>query len=238
MRRWLMQTTFAVVLVAVAGGAFAQCAGFVDVSTGSGFCQNVEWLKNRAITLGCQSPPNPPNSYCPNDNVTRLSMAAFMNRLGRALTPEVLHRQATFGVESIPGLAPAPPLVRCVTPGTAAALYPRQVVVTGSLTGLADGNAAGFNVFLFVSTDGGASYSNLDAVNSIGQRATAAPNSWAGAAMTEQLDLAPNTTYQFAIGVRRDGVGPMTTGNFAAGRCQVTASIFNRNGTSSPFDPQ
>ena len=41
--------------------------------------------KNRAITTGCTST----TLYCPTDNVSRLAMAAFMNRLGDALTPEV-----------------------------------------------------------------------------------------------------------------------------------------------------
>src|SRR5688500_10440980 len=67
----------------------APCAGFTDVDdavVGAGFCQNVEWLKNRQITLGCTSV----TLYCPNDNVSRLQMAAFMNRLGNALTPVAL----------------------------------------------------------------------------------------------------------------------------------------------------
>ena len=91
-------------------------------------------------------------------------------------------------------------------------------------------------MFLFVSTNSGMTFTQFDPMASVGQRATAAPNSWAGAAMTERMDLLVNTTYLFAIGIRRDGVGPATTGNLAAGRCQLTATIFNRNGTSSPFD--
>jgi hypothetical protein len=126
-----------------------------------------------------------------------------------------------------------------VTSETAAATHPRQAVVTASVTGLADGNTAGFNVFLLVSTDSGMTYNLFDAMLSVGQRATAAANSWGGAAVTEHLNLAVNTKYQFAVGIRRDTLGPIaTTGNFAAGRCQLTASIFNRNGTSSPFDEQ
>lgn len=62
--------------------AAAPCAGFNDVDDTSSFCPNVTWLKNRAITFGCAA-----NLYCPNDPVTRLQMAAFMNRLGDALFP-------------------------------------------------------------------------------------------------------------------------------------------------------
>ena len=46
------------------------------------FCANVVWIKNRNITLGCA-----PGLYCPNDNVSRLTMAAFLNRLGDAVLP-------------------------------------------------------------------------------------------------------------------------------------------------------
>ena len=58
------------------------CAGFTDVDDTSPFCPNVEWLRNRGITLGCAA-----NLYCPTDAVSRLAMAVFMNRLGTALTP-------------------------------------------------------------------------------------------------------------------------------------------------------
>jgi hypothetical protein len=56
----------------------APCAGFTDVDDSSSFCVNVVWVKNRNITLGCTSP----TLYCPNNAVTRLQMAAFLNRLG------------------------------------------------------------------------------------------------------------------------------------------------------------
>ena len=237
MKHWLAKVVVTITFAAAAGGVHAQCAGFVDVvddGTAPGaFCPNVQWLKNRAITLGCTST----TEYCPTNPVSRLAMAAFMNRLGKALTPEVLQKQVFFGANTIPGAPPTPPLIVCVTPDTALAAYPRQAVVNGSLTGLADGNTAGFNVFLLVSTNSGVSYTSLDTVlPSVGQRATAAPLSWAGAAMTEKMDLAINTTYLFAIGVRRDTVQQTTTGDFTAGRCQLTATIFNRNGTSPPFD--
>ena len=58
------------------------CAGFTDVEDTSPFCGNVTWLKNRGVTLGCA-----PGLYCPADFVSRLQMAAFMNRLGDSLFP-------------------------------------------------------------------------------------------------------------------------------------------------------
>ena len=55
----------------------APCAGFTDVQDSSGFCIHIEWLKNRAITLGCTA-----TQYCPSDFVRRDQMAAFLYRLG------------------------------------------------------------------------------------------------------------------------------------------------------------
>ena len=97
----------------VSAGAGAQsCAGFVDVPASDGFCPNVEWLKNRSITLGCTDTTH----YCPTASVTRLAMAAFMNRLGTALTPtallpgrhagrhhDLVHRQRALRHHRVPG---------------------------------------------------------------------------------------------------------------------------------------
>ena len=60
----------------------APCGGFTDVDdtnpAHAPFCDSVEWMKNRGITLGCTST----TLYCPNDPVSRLQMAAFLYRLG------------------------------------------------------------------------------------------------------------------------------------------------------------
>lgn len=61
-----------------------RCAGFDDVDAQDALCAHVEWIRNRSVSLGCM-----PNQFCPGVNVSRLSMAAFLNRLGRALTPEI-----------------------------------------------------------------------------------------------------------------------------------------------------
>ena len=70
------------------GATFAQahnCVGFGDLAGESPFCPSVSWLKNRAITLGCAT-----NVYCPDAVVTRLQMAAFLQRMGDKLTPTLL----------------------------------------------------------------------------------------------------------------------------------------------------
>ena len=74
------------------------------------------WLKNRAITLGCTST----TLFCPNDAVNRLQMAAFMNRLGTAMTPVQLR------VDDAPGSIDldANPVV-CQTGTSLAEEFPR-----------------------------------------------------------------------------------------------------------------
>src|SRR5689334_9023880 len=76
--------------------ATGPCAGFNDVDAASPFCPNVEWLKNRQITLGCGA-----GLYCPSNAVTRLAMAAFLNRLGTALTPVQLFVDSDPGAISL-----------------------------------------------------------------------------------------------------------------------------------------
>ena len=61
----------------------APCAGFSDVDTSSPFCVDVQWLKNRAVTLGCTV-----GTYCPDQPLTRLQMAIFMNRFAQVVEPE------------------------------------------------------------------------------------------------------------------------------------------------------
>lgn len=80
--------------VALSPRAEAQCAGFSDVGGTSinPTCANVTWMKNRLITLGCT-----PTAYCPSDAVGRLQMAAFMNRVGNAMTPKVFSSEQSGG---------------------------------------------------------------------------------------------------------------------------------------------
>ena len=110
--------------VVLAPPAMAQCGGFTDVvDDGVGlnaFCPSVQWIKNRSVTLGCTST----TLYCPTSNVTRLQMAAFMNRLGAALTPVELGTVANDSM--IPLDLDAPGQVRCLTAGYLVQNYPRR----------------------------------------------------------------------------------------------------------------
>lgn len=233
MQRWFVRMTMASALAVLAAPAQGQsCAGFTDVPSSSTFCPNVQWLKNRSITLGCTSP----TLYCPGDAVSRLAMAAFMNRLGQALTPEILRKHGTRATTSVPT---SPPFIapECETPDSTITDYPRQVLINASMTGLADASAVAWRAILVYSTDGGLLWQqieeNLAPINTL--RASGAPGAWSGIALTYALDLAANESYRFGIGLQRDDVVTGTIGNFAAVRCQVTATIFNRNGAVAPF---
>src|SRR5690349_4623509 len=81
---WLLRFVLLIGAAHVPLPVLAQCAGFTDVAPGS-FCGYVTWMKNRQVTLGCA-----PGLYCPTDPVSRLAMAAFINRVGNVLTPTVL----------------------------------------------------------------------------------------------------------------------------------------------------
>lgn len=231
----LAKTAVTGAFVVASGGAWAQaqCVGFTDVLASNAFCPSVEWMKNRVITTGCSA-----TEYCPDNNVTRLSMAAFMQRLGKALTPEILYNQvAPAGGITLPGEPPQPPQMNCFTADSTVAAYPRQVLVSAALSGLADSNDVSWRAFALVSTDAGATWTTLNG-NTVPLRASSGPGAWSTVSVNERADLAPNVAYRFVIGTRRDNVDAGTIGNFTAIRCHIAATIYNRNGTSSPLDTQ
>ncbi|MDH5286404.1 MAG: hypothetical protein OEX23_07180 [Betaproteobacteria bacterium] len=90
MRKLLV--VFALVLLPVAPAHAQFCPGvapwvFADVSSSHAFCTYVTWMAQNNVTLGCRIIDPNTREYCPDDYVTRLQMAAFMNRLGNALFP-------------------------------------------------------------------------------------------------------------------------------------------------------
>src|SRR5690606_25139077 len=52
---------------------------FDDVPDSNIFHDDIAWLADADVTRGCNPPDN--TQFCPDDNVTRGQMAAFMNRL-------------------------------------------------------------------------------------------------------------------------------------------------------------
>jgi hypothetical protein len=81
----------AIAVSLASSSALAQsCDGFTDVPASSPFCPDVTWLKSYGITEGCSA-----GLFCPDEDVTRLQMAAFMHRLGK--NPAFVNGGNAFG---------------------------------------------------------------------------------------------------------------------------------------------
>jgi hypothetical protein len=164
-------------------------------------------------------------------------MAAFMNRMGKALSPEILKRNGSQAPATIPDASPS--LTVCITDDSTIAAYPRVALLNASFTGLADSGAVAYRAFWIYSTDSGATWTSIQEgapsapINS--PRASSAANQWSGLPLNYALDVEPGLPIRFAIGILRDNLLTGTTGNFAQTRCQLAATILNRNGTTSPF---
>ena len=214
---WLV----AAVSIAIAPAALAApCAGFTDVDDASAFCPNVEWLKNRQITLGCTSA----TTYCPGDAVIRLAMAAFMNRLGTALTP------AQFPVDAAPGAIDLDAsLVVCQTQDFAVTNFPRRAYVDLSFNGNAPFDV-GLAADVVMSANGGASWTNL---NTVANRGFVPANQWGTLSDIGFADLTVGQTVRWGVRMTRGGI--VGAADLADSRCQLRVLVYSRNGAASPF---
>lgn len=209
----------ALMIISASAGA-QSCVGFVDVAASNGFCPNVEWLKNRSITLGCTDTTH----YCPADSVNRLAMAAFMNRLGTALTPTALYQDGTPGAITISSTGSE----HCVTTAFPVAGYPRTATVNGSFAATAPG-AVTFRAVTVYSTNGGATWTPTGTNFA---RSTSGAAEWSNSSSVGAVNMTVGQTYLFAVRVLNES-GTVQLGN---SHCQLQALIGNRNGTSPPFD--
>ena len=78
-------TIVTVVLILAPAAAFAAGGQFTD-DDDSIFESNIEWLAGAGVTAGCNPPTN--DNFCPDDNVSRGQMAAFMQRFAQYLGAE------------------------------------------------------------------------------------------------------------------------------------------------------
>lgn len=218
----LVRRAFAVVFAAsMSATAWAQsCAGFSDVASTDGMCRNVEWIRNRAITLGCAST----SVFCPNDFVTRLQMAAFMNRLGTALTPQQLVAEGALTAPQL-DLDTAP--VACsTTPPYAVASYPRRALVDLSLSAQA-------GTSLDVTAIPVASFNNgpwIPLATSAG-RGSVTAGQWGHVSGVAVRDLNVGESVRFGMQLSRAS----GSGDLSGGVCQLRVQIVSRDGASSPF---
>jgi len=208
----------ALLLAAAPGGALALCSGFTDVEAASTQCPNVDWLRNREVTLGCTST----TLFCPGDSVLRLSMAAFMNRLGNALTPSVVTQQG-----GAPSLALPSPTIVCDTGNIAATAYPRSANVIGVLNTQATG-AIGVAMHVVYSTNGGATWTS----------ATQAPPGLTGASgwingVVQKSAIPFNGATIYRLAMRLDPqAGTTQLGTWS---CHLKSELASRTGTGVPY---
>lgn len=212
-----LRVLVASIAIAASQSAIAQCSGFTDVAPGHAQCPNVDWLRNRAITLGCSSV----TLYCPGDPVTRLAMAAFMNRLGNALTPTIAAQQGGGA-----SLALGSPMVVCQSQ-TPAAGFPRWASVIGVVNTLATA-PVGVSMHVVVSDDGGATWTAATQV----PQWLATQGGWSnGAVQKSAIPLDAGTPYRFAV--RLEAL-PGTT-QLGTWSCQIKTKVASRTGTGVPY---
>jgi hypothetical protein len=204
----------------------APCAGFADVDDSDAvtgpFCTSVQWIKNRGVTLGCVLTPQ--LLYCPFDNVSRLAMAAFMKRLGDALTPIRLTNDLRPGAVDI-DLNP----VVCQTADFAVTNFPRTAYVDASLSMTAPADVS-FAGDLAMSTDAGATWTNLAGTTNLG---SAPANQFGSLSDIGATDLNVGQTVRFGLRLSRGGI---TSGvDLTDSRCQMRAMIYSRTGAAAPI---
>ena len=151
-------------------------------------------------------------------------MAAFMKRLGDALTPASLTADVASGAIDLDV-----GLVACQTTDLGVTGFPRAAYadVTLSATAPADVTIA---ADLVVSTDGGANWTALSANPN---RGSARANQWGTLSDVGAKDLDVGENVRFGARVTRGGA----TGSvdLADSRCQIRVLIYSRTGTTTPL---
>ena len=223
MHRLVVVVAAGVLALTTAAVEGATCAGFTDVAGTDAFCPNVDWLRNRKVTLGCGDG----TTYCPNDYVTRLQMAAFMNRLGVGFTPIVL--TATQRV-----ITPDPLLVICETADVPLTDFRRFMSAVATLMVEPGPNPAYILARPMFSTDGGQTWQAFDlAAEAIGADYARGPVDKVYGPTT--LTALGNERAVFG-GTFRFGVQVTLLVEIVSGvSCQLRVSITNRNGANFPF---
>ena len=211
-----LRVAFLAVLLALSTppSVAAPCAGFTDVDSADPFCSNVEWLKSRGVTLGCTA-----TLYCPGSVVSRLQMAAFMNRLGGALTPVAVETGETPGTVDLDANG-----VVCQSAEFVATDYPRWAYVDATLSALAPSNTV-VAADIAMTLNGGASWVTLS--SGLPNRGTIVANAWAGISDIATVELAVGQKVRWGIKLSRGGVAGLS--DISDSRCRLRAVIYGRN---------
>lgn len=213
--------TLAVALACALPGvaAAAPCAGFADVEDSDPFCPSVEWMKNRNVTTGCGG-----GNYCPSAAVSRLAMAAFMKRLGDALTPVQLAADLAPGTVDLDTN-----VVACQTADYAVTGFPRTAYADATFSATAGADVS-FAADLVVSTNGGGAWTPL---NANPNRGSVPANQWGSLSDIGAVALNVGDTVRFGARLTRGGVAGGT--DLADSRCQIRVLVYSRTGSASPY---
>jgi hypothetical protein len=151
-------------------------------------------------------------------------MAAFMNRLGTALTPTQLRVDTAPGAIDLDVNA-----VVCQTADFAVASFPRRAYVDLTLNATATADV-GLAADVVQSTNAGATWT---ALNTGANRGSVAANQWGGLSDIGYADLAVGQSVRWGVRVTRGGIAGGT--DLTDSRCQLRALVYSRDGTTSPF---
>ena len=201
--------------VATPVASAAPCEGFTDVLSTNSFCPNVAWLRNREITLGCSSS----TLFCPANAVSRLSMAAFLNRLGNVLSPT--HASATESAAT--DIAIDPGQVVCATTFlefNGGGLINRTVRAEGTIgfgpsTGTVDVSVE------FVRRTAGA----WQTVSGFTQTSTRTGAGTGSVSLMGTDQLGSGVTYQYGMRVMRGLTSPNGTDQTGPWRCEIKVAL-------------
>ncbi len=219
LRHWKGVVT---VLVAVLMGTSMTALAshqFTDVPTSAIYHEAVDWLVNRAITLGCAT-----GLFCPETFVTRAQMALFMQRLGGTLTPRIL---STVDFGGILDLDSSPASIRCQTDYSPT--MPQTALLHGRVEGL--GTATGTFIALpMVSTDGGTTWIYTPPGPTLEIRRAQIDTALRGLNIVlGWQDLTQGVAYKFGLALSRySGTGDLTDWS-----CWLTIQVVNRNPSMS-----
>lgn len=205
--------------------AAAACGDFSDVDESAFYCNNVEWMKNRAVTLGCEV-----GLYCPDSFVLRSQMAAFMHRLGTVLTPAVSHMELDVGSIDF-AILQSDSETLCATPIIPAVPYPRTAYGVAQYS--SDAVVAlglNYSVNVVYSIDG-VNWTPVSTVSHPVHVSVGAPGTHAST--TGLVQVPADVPLQ--LGLRLSRATNVLALSLSASKCSLLSIVQSRDGTSTPF---
>lgn len=193
-------------MMVTAGGVALASHGFSDVPDSNPFHDDIDFIQDRGVTLGCGG-----GNYCPDDFVTREQMAAFMKRLASVLTPAVVTRTDALPQGNSVG--------QCATEAWTP-FHEQMVVLSGGAYSIGVSGTEVNHVTAEVRyRANGGSWLPVTGSTQLQDGSPAAGGQKMTAPAAGALALTPGVAYEFALTV-------FSSGKFGA--CQLVAVFTNR----------